>query len=77
MFGYVYIADTEGHGIQKFFDGEWIPSDIPNVKGNKPYFFDRPHGITVDNKLYLYIADTNNHRIKKYTSTGENCSRSG
>ncbi|GAK58416.1 polysaccharide deacetylase [Candidatus Vecturithrix granuli] len=70
MFGYVYIADTEGHGVQKFFDGEWIPSDIPNVKGNKPHFFDRPHGITVDNKLYLYIADTNNHRIKKYTSTG-------
>lgn len=70
MFGYVYIADTEGHGIQKFFDGEWIPSDIPNVKGNKPHFFDRPHGIAVDNKLYLYIADTNNHRIKKYTSTG-------
>ncbi len=70
MFGYVYVTDTKGHGIQKFFDGEWIPS-WPNVKGNKPYFFDSPHGITVDNNLYVYVADTKNHRIKKYTSRGE------
>ena len=70
MFGYIYVSDTKGHGIQKFFDGEWIPS-WPNVKGKKPFFFDSPHGITVDNKLYVYVADTNNHRIKKYTSGGE------
>lgn len=70
MFGYIYVSDTEGHGIQKFFDGEWIPS-WPNVKGKKPYFFDSPQGIVVDNNLYVYIADTKNHRIKKYTSGGE------
>lgn len=70
LFGYIYVADTEGHGIQKFFDGEWIPSGIPNVKGDKPHFFDSPQGIAVDHKLFLYIADTKNHRIKKYTSIG-------
>ena len=70
QFGYVYITDTEGHGIQKYFDGEWIPSGIPNAKGDNPHFFDSPHGIAVDHKLFLYIADTENHRIKKYTSVG-------
>jgi DNA-binding beta-propeller fold protein YncE len=70
MFGYIYVADTEGHGIQKYYDGEWIPS-WPNVKGTKPHFFDSPHGLAVDNNLYVYVADTKNHRIKKYTSGGE------
>lgn len=70
LFGYIYVADTEGNGIQKYFDGEWIPS-WPNVKGDKPYFFDSPHGLAVDSKAYIYVADTNNHRIKKYTSKGE------
>lgn len=68
MFGYIYVADTEGHGIQKYrYDGEWIPS-WPNVKGDKPHFFNSPHGLAVDSKLYVYVADTENHRIKKYTS---------
>ena len=70
MFGYIYVADTEGHGIQKYYDGEWIPS-WPNVKGNKPHFFNSPHGLAVDSNLYVYVADTENHRIKKYTSGGE------
>ena len=70
MFGYIYVSDTKGHGIQKFFDGEWIPS-WPNVKGDNPFFFNSPHGIAVDNNLYVYVADTKNHRVKKYTSGGE------
>jgi uncharacterized caspase-like protein len=70
VFGYIYVSDTEGHGIQKYYDGEWIPS-WPNVKGKKPHFFNSPHGLTVDSKLYVYVADTKNHRIKKYTSGGE------
>ena len=71
MFGYIYVTDTEGHGIQKFFDGEWIPGQWANVKGNKPFFFNTPRGIAVDGNLYVYVADSKNHRIKKYTSGGE------
>lgn len=71
MFGYVYVANTGGHGIQKFFNGEWIKTRWPQLKGDKPYYFDSPHGIIVDNKLHVYVADTKNHRIKKYTSGGE------
>jgi DNA-binding beta-propeller fold protein YncE len=70
MLGYIYVADTDNHGIQKYFNGEWIPS-WPNIKGDKPYFFNSPHGLAVDSKLYVYVADTQNHRIKKYTSGGE------
>lgn len=71
MFGYIYVTDTEGHGIQKFFDGEWIPAKWTNVKGDKPLFFNTPRGIAVDDNLYVYVADSKNHRITKYTSGGE------
>ena len=70
MFGYIYVADTDGHGIQKYYDGEWLPS-WPNVQGTNDYFFDSPHGLAVDSNLYVYVADTDNNRIKKYTSGGE------
>lgn len=70
MFGYIYVSDTGGHGIQKYYDGEWV-GGWPNVKGNKPHFFDSPHGLAVDSKSYVYVADTKNHRIKKYTSVGQ------
>jgi len=70
MFGYIYVADTGGHGIQKYYDGEWI-GGWPNVKGKKPHFFNSPHGLAVDSKAYVYVADTKNHRIKKYTSVGQ------
>ncbi len=70
MFGYIYVADTKGHGIQKYYDGEWLPS-WPNAQGKNDYFFDSPHGLAVDSNLYVYVADTKNHRVKKYTSGGE------
>jgi sugar lactone lactonase YvrE len=70
MFGYIYVSDTEGHGIQKYYDGEWI-GGWPNVKGNEPHFFDSPHGLAVDSNAYVYVADTKNHRIKKYTSVNQ------
>jgi DNA-binding beta-propeller fold protein YncE len=70
MFGYIYVSDTGGHGIQKYYDGEWV-GGWPNVKGKKPHFFDSPHGLAVDSNSYVYVADTKNHRIKKYTSVNQ------
>jgi DNA-binding beta-propeller fold protein YncE len=70
MFGYIYVSDTGGHGIQKYYNGEWV-GGWPNFKGKKPTFFNSPHGLAVDSKLYVYVADTQNHRIKKYTNVWE------
>ncbi len=72
IFGYIYVSNLEGHGIQKFFNNEWIPS-WPNtyVKDKDPYFFNAPQGMAIDENLFVYVADTENHRVKKYTSNGE------
>ncbi|MCI5196217.1 MAG: hypothetical protein D3919_08300 [Candidatus Electrothrix sp. AW5] len=71
QFGYIYVADTGGHGIQRYsFDGTWLSGWV-NAEGDSPHFFDSPHGITVDKNFHVYIADTDNDRIKKYTIDGK------
>ncbi|MCI5189023.1 MAG: hypothetical protein D3905_04325 [Candidatus Electrothrix sp. AS4_5] len=70
-FGYIYVADTGGHGIQRYsFDKTWLPGWV-NAKGDSPYFFNSPHGIAVDANFHVYIADTDNDRIKKYSVDGK------
>lgn len=70
--GYIYVSNTGAHGIQRFFNEEWMPGWLnPYVNDRDPYFFDTPQGLAVDDKLFVYVADMNNHRIKKYTSTGD------
>ena len=70
--GYIYVSNTGAHGIQKFFNEEWIPGWLnPYVSDSDPYFFNTPQGIAVDEKLFVYVADSKNHRVKKYTSNGD------
>lgn len=68
--GYLYITDTNGNGIQKFFNAEWLKTRWPRIKGEKPTYFNAPRGIAVDGDLIVYVADAGNHRIKKYTNDG-------
>ncbi len=68
--GYLYVADTSGNGVQKFFNREWLKTKWPHLKGDKPVYFDAPRGIAVDKDLIVYIADAGNNRIKKYTNDG-------
>jgi len=71
IWGSIYVSNTAGHGIQRYYpDGEWIPG-WPNVKGSDVYFFNSPHGLGIDEKNSIYVSDTNNHRIKKYSSGGK------
>lgn len=70
MLGYIYVADTGGHGIQRYYAGQWA-GGWPNFKSKKEPFFNSPHGLAVDGRLRLYVADTENHRVKKYTSASQ------
>ncbi len=70
--GYIYVSNTGAHGIQKFFNEEWIPGWLNlYVSDSDPYFFNTPQGIAVDEKLFVYVADSKNHRVKKYTGNGD------
>ncbi len=70
--GYIYVANTKRHGIQRFFDQVWAPLwwRNTNIARSDPYFFNQPHGVTIDANLSVYIADTHNHRIEKYKNNG-------
>jgi hypothetical protein len=67
--GYVYVADTANHRIQKFdsvgnFITKW------GSKGTGDGEFDWPYGIVVDSSDNVYVADTGNHRIQKFDADG-------
>jgi hypothetical protein len=61
--GYVYVADTYNHRIQKF-DATGAFVQAWGTKGKGSGQFDQPCGIAVDSNGNVYVADTNNHRIQ-------------
>jgi len=67
--GYVYVADTGNHRIQKFgLDGRFIKKWGSRGSGNGEFY--NPQGIAVDKFGYVYVADTGNHRIQKFDPEG-------
>ena len=68
--GYIYVADSDNHRIQKFTsDGQFI-AKWGSLGGGEGQF-NWPGGVTVDGSGYVYVVDSGNHRIQKFTSSGQ------
>ncbi|MBI4329996.1 MAG: hypothetical protein HY673_01795, partial [Chloroflexi bacterium] len=66
--GYVYVADTGNHRIQKFSaTGTFLGKFGSYGAGNDQFI--NPSGVAVDGSGYVYVADTGNHRVKKFQLT--------
>ncbi len=74
--GFVYVADTFNHRIQKFdhngrFILEWGGFGV--VEGDVAALgrLFEPWGLTVSDDGFVYVADTWNHRVQKFTFAGQ------
>jgi len=73
--GYVYVADTWNHRIQKFTaDGEfvtmWGQYSMAETPQAMPGYFWGPRAVLVRDGL-VYVSDTGNKRIQVFTPDGE------
>ena len=65
--GYLYVADTDNHRIQKFdSDGTFITK--LGIEGTNDGEFKYPHDVAVNSLGYIYVADTNNKRVQIFDS---------
>ncbi|MGA1869867.1 MAG: BACON domain-containing protein [bacterium] len=68
--GFVYVADTGFHRIQKFTrDGQFITKW--GEKGSEEGDFYALDSIAIDSSGFVYVADTWNDRIQKFTPDGQ------
>ncbi len=74
--GYVYVADTNNHRIQKF-TSSGVPvtmwgqyGDYSSTPASGAGYFNYPYGVAVDTLGNVYVADTNNHRIQIFNPNG-------
>ena len=63
--GFIYIADTGNHRIQKLDQSGWFISEIGGFGWEKEQF-DHPVSVCARNGLDVFIADYYNHRIERY-----------
>ncbi len=69
--GYVYVADTWNHRIQKFtMDGKFVKMWGYFGQGEAPTAFWGPRDIAIDKQNRLFISDTGNKRIVVFDSDG-------
>jgi uncharacterized protein (TIGR03663 family) len=67
--GFLVVADTENHRVQKFdLDGNFLLTI--GGSGNGPGQFNQPSGVAIDADGNIYVSDTWNHRIQKFTPDG-------
>lgn len=67
--GYVYVADTGNHRIQKFDrDGRFIA--MWGERGDGPGQFYRPYQLLV-HEGHIYVSDSYNKRVQKLTTEGD------
>ncbi|MFL7809174.1 MAG: NHL repeat-containing protein, partial [Anaerolineae bacterium] len=74
--GYVYVADTWNHRIQKFAaDGEfvtmWGVYGMTEGASGSPGVFWGPRGVAIGPEGMIYVTDTGNKRIQVFTPEGE------
>jgi uncharacterized protein (TIGR03663 family) len=76
--GYVYVADTWNHRIQKFTtDGEYLISWGHFGQMETPDAFWGPRDVAVDQYGNVYVSDTGNKRVVVFTDQGEFISEFG
>lgn len=74
--GYVYVADTNNHRIQKF-TGSGVLVNLWGSSGIGTGQFSCPMGITIDGAGFVYVTESVNNRIQKFTSNGTYVARIG
>jgi tripartite motif-containing protein 71 len=68
--GFVYVADTKNHRIQKFSsEGDFLLSF--GSQGSEKGQFKEPTGVGVGRNGTVYVADTWNHRIQVFDADGK------
>jgi len=78
--GFVYVADTGNHRIQKFTaDGQFVAawgqhSSVETETGMRPAGFLEPWDVAVAPDGTIYVADTWNHRIQRLDAEGNTIS---
>jgi Tol biopolymer transport system component/sugar lactone lactonase YvrE len=69
--GYIFVADTGNHRIQKIDATTLATPALSNIFGSYGTTngkFDSPEGIAVDSTGNIYVADTGNKRVQKFDS---------